>query len=390
MALTVLIAHPGAELYGADRVMLESVDAFVERGWRVAVALPTDGPLVAEVERRGGVIHRCPTPVLRKSYLRGLGPLRLALLTLGSVRPGLRTLGAVRPDVVYVSTITAPLWLALARARRVPTICHVHEAEASVPRLVRVAMACPLLLAHRLIVASRFSVSVLAGAIPRLARRCAVIHNGVPGPSELVPPRHVVDGEVRLLYVGRLSERKGLTDAVDAVDLLIRRGVPAVLNVVGAVFPGYEWFEDQLRRHVDELGLGDRVTFRGFDPDIWAHLARSDLLLVPSRTDEPFGNTAVEGALAGRPVVASTSGGLVEAIQDLRASRGVPPGAPAAIADAVEQVVADWVRIRVLALDDAARAAARHSPATYRTKVADEVAALLRAVGQRSTRRRVG
>jgi glycosyltransferase involved in cell wall biosynthesis len=375
---TVLVTHHGAELYGADRVMLESVEAFKARGWRVVVTLPTSGPLVAELEGRGVRVDVRPTMVVRKSYLGVRGIAKLAVLAARSLLPGVRLVHHVLPDAVYVSTMTAPLWLLLARLMRVPAVCHVHEAEASASRAVRTALALPLLLARRLVFNSRFSRGVVLGVIPWIRRRCVVVYNGVPGPAEVVPARERLDGEVRLLYVGRISHRKGVIDAVEAVARLVERGVPVRLEVLGAVFPGYEPVERELRRRIAELGLEALVTSLGFDPDVWDHLARCDVLVVPSRIDEPFGNTAVEGVLAARPVVATTSGGLVEAIEDMRASISVPPGEPEAIADAVQQIVTDWPVRRADALEDAGRATARYSPAAYQRRLAGEVAALMR------------
>ena len=76
---TVLLTHPTADLYGSDRVFMESVSALVAVHPRVVVALPVRGPLVAELTRRGAQVEICETPVLRKSMLslRGFGRLSL-------------------------------------------------------------------------------------------------------------------------------------------------------------------------------------------------------------------------------------------------------------------------------------------------------------------------
>jgi glycosyltransferase involved in cell wall biosynthesis len=375
---TVLVTTPNSDLYGAARMVQESVEGLIERGWRVVVTMPSRGPLTDELRRCGADVRVMPSLVLRKTYLNGRGSLRLLGLLVRSVPASIRLLREVRPDVVYVNTIIQPLWLVLARCARRPVLCHVHEGEASASPMVRRALVWPLLLARRLVVNSRFSTTVLVETVPRLAGRCQVVYNGVAGPPQVTPPRQAVEGEVRLLYVGRLSERKGVADAIDAVAALEERGIPATLDIVGAVFPGYEHVEDQLRRQAREGGIGTNVRFHGFDLDVWSHLAATDILVVPSRTDEPFGNTAVEGALAARPVVATTSGGLVEAIDGLRAGVGVPPGSPGAIAGAVEKLLANWPAVRAHALDDARHAAERYAPATYRTAMTDQVASLVR------------
>src|SRR5664279_4537546 len=110
---SVLIAHPGADLYGSDRVMLETVTALTDRQWRVVVSVPAPGPLVSEIEARGAEVRICPSPVLRKSALKPLGMLRLTWDILRSVPAGIGLLRSVRADLVYVSTITVPLWFAL-------------------------------------------------------------------------------------------------------------------------------------------------------------------------------------------------------------------------------------------------------------------------------------
>ena len=65
----LLVVHPGAELYGADRVLLESATALATR-FTVTVAVPGPGPLVGELEARGVRVQTCPMPVLRNAALR--------------------------------------------------------------------------------------------------------------------------------------------------------------------------------------------------------------------------------------------------------------------------------------------------------------------------------
>ena len=371
---TVLVVHPGAELYGADRMMLESVEGFLAAGSRVVVSLPVPGPLTAAVEATGAQLRPCPTPVLRKAFLGPRGLVQLAGITLRAVGPSLRVLRQIRPDVVYVSTLTAPLWILLARMLRIPVVCHVHEAESTASRSVRRALALPLLLTQALVVNSRFSARVLIDAWPRLEPRCQVVYNGVAGPPEVVAPRAELNAPIRLLYLGRLSERKGVQDAVDAVGILTARGVDAQLDVVGDAFPGYEWMVEDLTRRIDDAGTGDRVRLCGFDPEIWPYLARADVLVVPSRLDEPFGNVAVEGALAARPVIVSRTSGLIEAADGFVSACAVPPSDPPALADAVTSVASRWSEVRADALWDAELAADRYSLARYRAGVAEVVA----------------
>jgi glycosyltransferase involved in cell wall biosynthesis len=269
-----------------------------------------------------------------------------------------------------VNTLTIPLWSLIARTAGVRTVCHVHEAEASQPRAVRQLLYAPLLLNHRLIVNSRFSLDVLAGAWPSLRRRADVVYNGVAGPASAPsPPRADAVTSPRLLFLGRLSPRKGPQVAIDALAELRRRGVDARLGLLGAVFDGYDWFERQLRDQVAERGLAGQVDFIGFDPNVWAHLADSDIVCVPSTIDEPFGNTAVEAMLAERPLVVSDTSGLKEAAAGFGAVRFVEPGNPDAIADAVQDLLRNWPEVTAQVAADRERAEQEYAPCAYRRRL---------------------
>ncbi|MCG2620538.1 glycosyltransferase [Arthrobacter sp. I2-34] len=372
--LRVLVAHPSADLYGSDRVLLETVQALLERGDRVAVALPGPGPLVAELQGRGALVEYCPTPVLRRSLLSPAGLLRLSGESLRGFRAGLQVLRRYRPDALYVNTVTVPLWPLLGRLARVPTVTHVHEAERHTSRKQQLALALPLLLANSIVANSRFTADTLGHVLPALRGRARVVYNGVPGPASPPPARPALDGRLRVAYVGRLSHRKGVDVALDAVAQLRRRGVDASLDIVGAAVPGYEDYEQLLRHRVQKLGLGQDVVFHGFQPYPWDILAGADAAVVPSRLDESFGNTAVEAVLASRPLVASSVPGLREAAEGYASAQFAAPGDAAGMADALERIVTDWDRYRAAAALDAAAAVERHAPRRYRHSIAAAVA----------------
>lgn len=362
MTRTALIAHPSAELYGSDRMVVASVRALQRSGWRVVVALPVHGPLVSLLRAQGAEVALVPAPVLRRS---ALAPRALVRLLVEAVRRLPAMLGLLRrtdPDVVYVNTVTVPTWVLAGRLARRRVVCHVHEAEEGGPMLLRALLLLPLLLAHAVLVNSR-AAQVALGALPGLARRSHLLYNGVAGPPP-TPDREAVPDPVRLVLVGRLSPRKGTDVAVAAVAELLASGVDARLELVGEVFPGYEWYADQLRTQVATAGLTDRVVFTGFRSDVWPSLAAADVVLVPSRT-EPFGNVAVEGGLAQRPVVASSVQGLTEIVEHDSTGLLVPPDDPTALADAVRALLVDWPRARHLARRAQEQAHRRFSPAAY-------------------------
>lgn len=381
---TILVAHPSPDLYGSDRVLLESVSALVDAGYRVVVALPGAGPLAPALEERGAEVEYVGSPVLRKAALRPAGLVRLMRTTMCSLPAMLRVLRAERPRLVFVNTITIPLWIAMGRLVGARVVCHVHEAEDSLRPALRRLLYFPLLFAHELVVNSRFSLDVLARSWPVLGRRGRLVYNGVPGPEASVPPRRSLTGQVRLLFIGRLSPRKGPQVALRALERLQREEPGRYrLSLVGAVFPGYEWFERELREFVTDRGLSAQVTFFGFDPDIWGHLAACDIVLVPSTVDEPFGNTAVEAMLALRPLVVSATSGLREAAAGYSTARLVHADDSDAIITGVRELVSSWESVLEGTASDRELAIARHAPAVYQRSLVAVIGGVLRRAPDR-------
>lgn len=314
---SVLIAHPSADLYGSDLQLLETVSAITGAGWEAYVVLPMDGPLVSRLRDRGAQVTCRSFPVLRKSLISPWGVLSLLVSLLRTLPIMVGHIRRTRADIVLVNTVTIPWWILAGRLTRRRTVVHVHEAEEDGNRIVLTALALPHLLAHRLIVNSRASARALALPVPRLQARITVVHNGVPGPDRPPSPARSRESDEPsvVLLVARLSPRKGVDVALEAIASLRRAGRPVRLIVCGSVFPGYEQFEARLRERAKADDLDGAVELRGYVDSTWPLLSEADVVIVPSLV-EPFGNTAVEALLAQRPLIASNVQGLAEIVDN--------------------------------------------------------------------------
>ncbi len=174
-------------------------------------------------------------------------------------------------------------------------------------------------------------------------RRITVVPCGVDiaafGPTGDVAPR--LPGYRRVLAIGRLVERKGMGNAIEAlarlegVELLIAGGPPAgELRADPAA--------QRLLALADRLGVADRVSLRG-------RVARADLPALVRSADlvacipwyEPFGIVPLEAMACGRPVVASAVGGLKDTVVGGLTGLHVPPRDPEAAAAAMATLLAD-------------------------------------------------
>jgi glycosyltransferase involved in cell wall biosynthesis len=170
------------------------------------------------------------------------------------------------------------------------------------------------------------------------------------------PTADADDGR-RVVFAGRIVRPKG-------VDVLIRaaRDVDAEFVICG---DGREL--EPMRSLAAELGVKERVRFRGWlDADQLAEeLANASIVVVPSVWPEPFGLVGIEGHAAGRPAVASSTGGIVDWLEDGVSGLCVPPGDPGRLAQALNDLLADPQRRRAMGIAGKEAVAARFSSDTH-------------------------
>jgi glycosyltransferase involved in cell wall biosynthesis len=178
-----------------------------------------------------------------------------------------------------------------------------------------------------------------------LAGQAVAIAPGLPAPR--VAPMPVDETAFRppagdrpreeLLFVGRLDRQKGAEVALRAAAELRGAAAGLPLRLVG---DGPSLAD--LRRLAGELGLAGRVRWESQLPqaELAARYRRAVALLVPGQ-DEGLGLAAVEAQLSATPVVAAASGGLLDVVTDGQTGVTFPPGDPAALARAIETLLAD-------------------------------------------------
>lgn len=192
------------------------------------------------------------------------------------------------------------------------------------------------------------------------------------------PPQPERPGPVRLVSVGRLVDKKGFDDLLDAVARLRDDEVDVALRIVG---DGPR--RDHLARRIVELDLAGRVELLGAlgPDDLAAQMSAADLFVLASVTapngdHEGLGVVLQEAQAIGLPVVATRHDGFPDAVVEGESALLVDEHAPDQLAAAIAELAADRDRWSAMAA-----AGGRHVRDTFdRTTVATAFDQLLREV----------
>jgi phosphatidylinositol alpha-mannosyltransferase len=346
-------------------------EEFLGRGHDVRVIAPVDPP--GRVSR---VLHRAPAearelpeylvPVGRTMGFGANGSVsNLAPFPLGGVVAPRRAVRAGEFDVVHVHEPLVPLvgWNATLGARD-PVVGTFHAyATKPLPNYIANGVGARRLF-NRL--SARIAVSEAAAWTGRrwFGGEYTIIPNGVDVGSAPTDP--VIRGEqLKILFVGRPEERKGLPILLTAFNALVEH-VPSRLTVIGAD-------REDVLRYVADPDLLRFMDIRGrvSGERLWRQLHEADVLCAPSLSGESFGMVLTEAFAAGTPVIASAIAGYSDVVSDGVDGLLVPPGDPQRLAEELQRIHHEPERLAAMGL------AARRSAQRYAwPRVADEVTAV--------------
>lgn len=272
-----------------------------------------------------------------------------------------------RPAIVHLNTAMDAkafgrdlAYLLVACALRRRTVFQVHggalpaeftRGNPVLAALLRLAMRLP----DQVVLLGRVERDAWQRFMPALSTR--VIANAVETGESGEPVRSASSSyaQLRLVYLGRIVEAKGLFEALDAVCALHAHGLQPHFTIAGS---GPD--EARLREHAARLGIAAQVSFPGpVFGDAKARLwQQADVLVFPTwREGLPY--SLLEAMAAGVVAITTPVGAIPEVITHGRDGLLVPPRDPVALAAAIRRVHDD--RPAALAIAQAARRRVREA-----------------------------
>lgn len=380
--IVLFVSHTGLWGGGAEVVLDQLIEAAKQARLTVELAAPA-GDLLRRLGSGCSHVYEVPLGPIRRTTSPGRA-LKMATNWLrGTGRLG-QVMRTSRPSLVHANSGTAALaCVGAAALLRIPLIWHQHDI---VPfRLVNrlVLVPCGYLSARVIACSQAVADSLVQLGIP--SGRVEILHNRARSQFfEPLPDRGTAratlglpEGDPVVAIIGRIVPYKAHGVFLDAISILLQSGVPLRGLIVGDKprlepgdldpFPGYA---QEIWKRAREPDLQGRLSFLGRQEDVRGVFAAIDVLAVPS-LGEPFPLVVLEALASAVPVVASASGGHVEAIEDGRTGLLVETGSPAQLASAIGRILTEPELQQRLVGAGRAEAAERFSEAGLAPRLRD-------------------
>ncbi|MCH4091997.1 glycosyltransferase family 4 protein [Acetobacter sp.] len=287
---------------GAERLLVDLATRPTESNAQHSVALMTSNPALRTMltdhgirVRDRGIVHDDPL-----SYLwRAFGPRDVRWLT--------GILQEENADIVHVHTYASHIiGVRAARRLHLPVLRTEHGIQHYTDISCSLFRNWALRHTNSIVAVSDYVRNFVALRAPFVRKHLYTIRNGVDSEyfSEHLPPSDKTP--LTLALICRLEPWKGAHLLIKAV-----ARVPGVyLKIAG---DGSQ--RQTLEKLAISLGVHDRITFMGYQPDPRPVLA-SCHLAVNTSYDEPLGLSVMEALSMGRPVIAFRGGGIPEIVQN--------------------------------------------------------------------------
>lgn len=322
---TILYLHAGAEMYGADKILLELVTRLDKTKFRPIVILPTDGILRQKLEEAKIKVHVISYPILRRKYFNPKGIINYAFNYRNQSNAIVKYLNDnnIKVDLLHVNTLAVLEGIRLKKKLKVPLYWHIHEIITHPQVINKFLCWCVNQYADKAIVVSGpVKRHLISNGVN--SKKVVVVHNGIDSnvfspdvnSDYLYDEWKIPKNAVKVGMIGRVNNWKGQNDFLDALAPLLNEFNNLYLFLVGSAFEGQEWRIKELKQKIASLPHSNRIIFSEFRKDNYAVEHFFDILILPSTSPDPLPTVVLESMGCGRAIIGYAHGGITEMVKD--------------------------------------------------------------------------
>lgn len=343
----ILYLHTGAELYGADIVLLTLLKGLDKDKYKPIVVLPSKGPLVTELKANNIEVHIIEYPILRRQYFTPKGLINYATTYFGSCKTIIKLVNNRGVDIVHVNTIAVLEGIYVAKKLKLPLIWHVHEILEK-PRIVyKFTSALIGLFATKIVAVSDAVKQHLLKSGFIKESKIDVIYNGVDNEkfnpeidsSNLRRELNIPEKAFVIGMIGRVNAIKGQDEFVKIVSILAKKYENVYGVIVGDAFPGQEWRVSKLIENIENSGQKEKIKYLGYRSDANVLHSLFDVYMLPSVSSDSFPTVVLEAMASRKVVTGYKNGGICEMVSDRESGFLEPIGESTKLANDIEKVI---------------------------------------------------
>ncbi|RSK15700.1 Spore coat protein SA [Streptococcus oralis] len=338
----ILYLHAGAEMYGADKVLLELIKGLDSKEFEAHVILPNDGVLVEALRQVGAKVSVLDYPILRRKYFNPKGIadyIRSYNFYAKQIALYAREHSI---DMVHNNTAAVLEGIYLKRKLKLPLIWHVHEIivkPKAISDFINMLMGR---YADKIVTVSQAVANHIKQSPFIKDSQVEVIYNGVDNAvyypmdaSSIREKFDIAQDALVIGMIGRVNAIKGQNDFIEAVEPLLEKNEQAVAFLAGGVFPGEEWRLEELDKRIASSSVVSQIHRIDYYDKTSELYNMFDIFVLPSIKPDSLPTVVLEAMACSKPVVGYNNGGIAEMVVDDKSGCLVKPNSPQELSNAI-------------------------------------------------------
>lgn len=349
MRKNILFLHAGAEMYGADKVLLDLITRLDRNEYHPVVVLPTEGVLVDALKKQDIEVDVIPYPIMRRKYFTVTGIFSYAYNLLKY--SGMLTKYAKEKNIELVHTNTAATLEGcfVSRKLHIPQVWSIHEIIVSPKFMHRFTSKVIAKYATCTVTDSCAVKTHLESSGCFRNKEIKVIYNGVDSKRfcpkndcEYLHKEWIIPDNAKVFgMMGRVNSWKGQKDFLKAANIVLSKYTDVFAVLIGAAFEGEEWREREMAEEINKSPYKDRIINKGYRTDSECIYKLFDIFVLPSTNPDPLPTVVLENMAAGNPIVAYRHGGVCEMVKEGYNGIFAEVRNPVSLAEQIESLLAD-------------------------------------------------